>query len=413
MVRALSGLHFGRRVAKATVDFNGIDNDGQNETNQGIAAQARQFTRPGPDFEEFDPSIRSTGQPKAKLIAFYLPQFHLIPENDNWWGRGFTEWTTLARGLPRFIGHYQPRIPRDLGYYSLDDVQPITRQAEYASQAGIHGFCFYHYWFNGKTLLQKPIDLFIGEKSIPLNFCVMWANHDWTRAWTGKPDEILMAHDYEALDDNEFVEHFAALFRSEKYMRIGGRPLFFIYHPKLIPNARQRISRWRDLFRRRHDEQPLIFMSQVGSLDPSEFGLDGAMEFPPHKSRKDSQIPVEKLQLLDMSFQGSVQPYESFARQYINEPAPDFPLIKAACTGWDNDPRRPASGLVLYDATPSKYETWLRRCIEFAQEHPVYGENLVAVNAWNEWTEGAYLEPDIYYGSAYLNATARALRRPD
>lgn len=410
-LQALTGRSFGRRVAKAAAALAGlpgsVDPGGED---MGLAAEIRKFTAPGPEFEEFDPTILGDAPPRAKLIAYYLPQFHRIEENDTWWGRGFTEWTSLARGAPRFAGHYQPRIPRDFGHYSLDNPDAIRQQAEYAVKSGIHGFCFYHYWFNGRTVLQKPLELFLANRDIRISFCAMWANHDWTRMWHGEGNVKLLSHDYDTLDDADLVDHFSRMFTDDRYIEIGGRPLLFVYSPATIPDAPARIETWRRLFFDRHNRRPLLFMAQMGSLDPREYGLDGAIEFPPHKFDRTGLLKYDALSIFDRRFDGKVASYDKLVEQFASEPQPPFPLIKTVCPGWDNDPRYPGRGFVFHGSTPGKYEDWLCRCIDRAREAPVFGEPFVAVNAWNEWAEGAYLEPDIHYGAAYLNATARALR---
>src|SRR5262249_11667901 len=176
-------------------------------------------------------------------MAYYLPQFHAFPENDAWWGRGFTEWTNVARGLPRFVGHYQPRIPRDLGSYTLQGTEVMRRQVELARQAGLHGFCFYFYWFNGKRLLEKPIDAFLADRSIDFPFCLMWANENWTRRWDGAESEVLISQSYDPDDDERLVAEFMRHIADPRYIRVGGRPLLMLYRPGIIPKAAETMKR--------------------------------------------------------------------------------------------------------------------------------------------------------------------------
>ncbi|MYZ47057.1 glycosyltransferase WbsX family protein [Propylenella binzhouense] len=383
---------------------------------RGMAGEIAAFVQEGDGFEEFRPAAIA-GEAPAKVIALYLPQFHAIPENDAWWGPGFTEWRNLARGAPRFRGHYQPRIPRDLGFYDLSDPAIIRRQTALAAAAGIHGFCFYYYWFNGRRLLERPLDLFAGDGAIDFPFCLMWANENWTRRWDGAEDELLIRQDYREEDDDAFVDCLAGYFNHPRYIRIGGRPLLSIYRADHVPDAAARIERWRKLWRERHGLNPLFLMAQsFRNLDPRPFGLDGALEFPPHKFvGRVRGIPHDKLDILDPGFASAVFPYERIVADALAEEAPPYPLVKTVSPSWDNDARRQGRGTMLHGSTPELFETWLTGAVEFARRNPLSGEPLVFVNAWNEWAEGAYLEPDVHFGSAYLNVVARTLsdRHPE
>jgi glycosyltransferase involved in cell wall biosynthesis len=382
----------------------------QRPDHEGLVPGAvRAATRPAAWFEEFRP-LPPGSAPRAKLLAYYLPQYHAIPENDAWWGRGFTDWTNLGRALPRFVGHQQPRVPRDLGYYDLSDPRTLPRQIEMAKAAGLHGFVFYTYWFNGHRLLEGPLEQLLADPALDFPFCAMWANENWTRRWDGLEREILIAQDYRARDDAALVAHFARLFADARYIRVAGRPLLMMYRVTLIPDAARRIARWRTLFREQHGEDPLLVMAQsLGDSDPAPYGLDGAIEFPPHMLSQNTPKLNAELDLLDPEFIATVHDYAAIAETSLRTPSPPYPLIKTLCPGWDNEPRREGKGLVLTGATPALYQDWLERLIGYAQDHPFYGEPLIGVNAWNEWAEGAYLEPDTHAGAAYLNATARAL----
>lgn len=374
-----------------------------------VPREVRRFTRPGPDFEEFRP-LPADAAKRVKLLAYYLPQFHAFEQNDAWWGKGFTEWTNVPRGLPRFRGHYQPRVPRDLGFYALEGNETFRRQVEMAKAGGVHGFVFYWYWFNGTRLMEKPVERFFADASIDMPFCLMWANENWTRRWDGAESEVLISQDYRPDDDERMVAEFARHFRDPRYIRIDGRPVLMVYRPALIPQSKSTVARWRHLFREKHGEDPLLVMAQgFGDTDPRPHGLDGAIEFPPHKLTQNLEPIATGLDILDPDFTGKVHQYESVVRVSLEEAAPDFPLIRTAVPSWDNDARRQGTGLVITGSTPAKYEAWLAALIEHAGKHPFHGEAIVCVNAWNEWCEGAYLEPDLHFGSAYLNATARAV----
>ncbi|WP_201861476.1 glycoside hydrolase family 99-like domain-containing protein [Microvirga soli] len=380
------------------------------EDEVSIPREIKRFTKPGPDFEEFKP-VAAVSEPRVKLLAYYLPQFHAFPENDAWWGKGFTEWSNLPRGIPRFAGHYQPRVPRDLGFYTLETNEALRRQVKMAQDAGVFGFVFYYYWFNGRRIMDAPMERFLDDPSIEMPFCVMWANENWTRRWDGAESEVLISQDYLEDDDARLVADFGRHFQDPRYIRVQGRPLLMIYRPRLIPDTVETLARWRAMFQEQFDEDPIIVMAQsFNDTDPRVFGLDGAIEFPPHKLTAAIPSIANNLQILDPEFDGRVYHYDDVVRVSLEDaPSASFPLIKTAVPSWDNDARRQGSGLTLIGSTPAKYETWLNQLIDQANTTPFFGEAFVCVNAWNEWCEGAYLEPDLHYGAAYLNATSRAV----
>ena len=379
------------------------------DNDPSIPANVKRFTKPGPHFEDHRPIAKSVPR-KAKVLAYYLTQFHAFPENDRWWGKGFTEWTNVPRGLPRFHGHFQPRVPRDGGFYNLTDIDVMRRQCEAAKTGGVYGFVFYYYWFNGKRLMEKPLEAFLRSRDIDMPFCLMWANESWTRRWDGLEGEVLISQDYSEADDAGLVADYLRHFADPRYIRVAGRPLLMVYRPRLIPETAATIAKWRALFRAQGGEDPIMIMSQsFDDYDPQEFGLDGAIEFPPHKITKKTKLINDGLTYLDDSFSGQVYDYEDVVRVSLEEPTPDFPLIKTVVPSWDNDARRQSTGLVIQGSTPKLYEDWLSKLVDQAQRTPFFGEPIVCINAWNEWCEGAYLEADLHFGSAYLNATGRAV----
>jgi glycosyltransferase involved in cell wall biosynthesis len=379
------------------------------EDEASIPREVKRYTKAGPDFEEFVP-LPGSAPLRAKLLTYYLTQFHSFPENDAWWGKGFTEWTNVPRGLPRFKGHYQPRVPRDLGYYSLDQAETMRRQSEMAKAGGVYGFVFYYYWFNGKRLLERPVEALLTDSTIQMPFCLMWANENWTRRWDGADAEVLISQDYRLEDEAGLVADFARHFKDPRYIRVQGRALLMIYRPGLITDGVTTLNRLRGLFKETFGEDPLLVMGQTfKATDPTVFGMDGAIEFPPHKLTQDMTAINPSLQYLDLEFEGKAYRYDDVVRISLDEPQPPYPLIKTAVPSWDNDARRQGNGLVLTESTPQKYQAWLTELVDRAVENPFFGEPIVCVNAWNEWCEAAYLEPDLHYGSAYLNATARAL----
>ena len=374
-----------------------------------VSREIKRFCRPGPFFEEFQPPPRSFKK-QAMLLAYYLPQFHAFSENDAWWGNGFTEWTNIVRGSPRFVGHYQPRVPRDLGFYSLDTTEPMRRQIDLALASGVSGFVFYYYWFNGKRLMEQPLERFLADPSLNMKFALMWANENWTRRWDGAESEVLISQDYLAGDDHAMASEFARHFRDPRYIRLQGRPLLMIYRAGIIPDTQAEIARWRKIFRAEFNEDPIFVMAQAFKAeDPAEFGFDGAIEFPPHKLTTYMAPKNIEFKYLDDDYAGAIHRYDDVVDISLSEPTPNYPFIKTAVPSWDNDARRQGTGLTITGSTPQKYEAWLSKLVRIAKENPFFGEPIVCVNAWNEWCEGAYLEPDLHFGSAYLNATARAL----
>ncbi len=380
-----------------------------------VFEEVRRFSAPGPHFETVEP-LPDSARRHADVLAFYLPQFHPVPENDRWWGTGFTEWTALGRALPRFAGHYQPRIPRDLGHYRLGDTAEgratMRRQAAMARAAGLAGFVHYFYWFNGRRLLEAPVEAWLADPGIDFPFCLMWANENWTRRWDGSDHEVLISQDYDVADDAALVDCFARHFRDPRYIRVDGRPLLMIYRAADIPDTPATLARWRALFQDRHAEAPLLVMAQsFDALDPREFGFDAAVEFPPHKLAKELERRNASVRLFDPKLTAHVYDYDDIAAASLAAPPTAFPLIRTAVPSWDNDARRQGAGLVLRGSTPAKYQAWLGELVARAAQAAPLGRPLVCINAWNEWAEGAYLEPDQHFGAAYLNATARAVTR--
>lgn len=373
------------------------------------AVDKRRFVAPGDAFEEFESHAELAGRERVKAIAFYLPQFHAFPENDEWWGTGFTEWTNIAKAMPRFSGHYQPRIPRDLGFYDLNNDGVLERQVEMARQAGLHGFCFYFYWFNGERLLERPLERLLANPQIDMPFCLLWANENWTRRWDGQEQEVLIRQDYAEEDDPALVDTFLRHFQDSRYIRVDGRPVLIIYRAQIIPNMKERLARWRTMFRER-GEMPLILMAQTfNDHDPRVYGFDGAIEFPPHKVAAKVANSVSAFRIYDPLFSGEIRDYNAMVDASLNEPAPSFPLIKTVFPSWDNDARRQGRGAVYHGSTPENYRRWMEGVIAYAKANPFHNERMMFINAWNEWAEGAYLEPDLHFGAAYLNATARAI----
>jgi len=344
----------------------------------------------------------------ATLIAFYLPQYHPIPENDAWWGAGFTEWRNVARALPQFEGHEQPRQPADLGYYDLRQSSVMTKQMQLAREYGIGAFCSYFYWFGGKTLLEQPLRQWLDDPSLDLPVCLCWANENWSRRWDGRADDVLIGQQHSASDDLAFIEHVARYLRDPRYLRVQGKPMLLVYRPGLLPEPKATATRWREWCRQAGiGEIHLAYVQSFDRVDPRDIGFDAAVEFPPNNATPTSI--AQHQQLINPDFHGDVLDWRTLAHASIHQSDPDYPLYPGVNPGWDNEPRRSGRGRVLLHASPRRYRDWLARSIATAtRRNPT--TPLVFINAWNEWAEGAVLEPDTRLGHAWLAATRAALR---
>jgi lipopolysaccharide biosynthesis protein len=335
-----------------------------------------------------------------KLLAFYLPQFHPIPENDAWWGTGFTEWRNVVRGRPLFPGHYQPHIPADLGFYDLRMPEVREAQALLARAYGIAGFCYYHYWFSGRRILERPFAEVLASGSPNFPFCLAWANEPWSRNWDGGSRELLIAQHYSEADDIAHIRWLIEAFKDPRYITVAGRPLFLVYNIFAFDDPAKTVDRWRNEVADAGLPNPyLVQFDTFGHFDdPALTGCDAASEFLPHGVDTWS-TPVE---LHDHHKRWD---YRDVVRGHLRRPMPAWKRYQCIFPGWDNAARKPEHSAFIYASnTPAEYEAWLQKASNRAKQ---YGHEFVFINAWNEWAEGAHLEPDLQHGRAYLEATAR------
>lgn len=344
---------------------------------------------------------------KAKIIAFYLPQFHPTPENDEWWGKGFTEWTNVAKAKPMFPGHQQPHLPADLGFYDLRVPETRNAQAELAKKYGIHGFCYYHYWFGGRRILERPFNDILKSKEPDFPFCLCWANHSWNTVWQGTND-TLIEQEYPGMDDHKaHFDYLLQAFLDERYIKVDGKPLFVIYQPDAIPD----VNRIMDFWREEAIKAGLPGLHLVGvshrneKWDPRERGLDACtMQALP---KRNGRIPRKylstkfKLFLKGNTHQLSIYDYEEIIPMLLRQKKTEFLDYPLVLPNWDNTPRSGINGLVLQNSTPELFRIHLKQALKKI-EHAQDKDKIIFLKAWNEWAEGNYIEPDQLHGHGYL-----------
>jgi lipopolysaccharide biosynthesis protein len=361
----------------------------------------------------------------VKAIAFYLPQFHPIPENDRWWGKGFTEWTNVAQARPLFPGHYQPHIPADLGFYDLRLEETRIAQAELAREYGIYGFCYYHYWFNEKMLLERPFNEVLASGKPDFPFCLCWANENWTRAWDGLERDVLISQDYANYDVSEHFEWLQAAFSDPRYIRIDNKPLFLIYRADQIPDLRERVRQMREAGRLLgHDGLYLCAVKNtqfsLSDRQAIDAGFDALIDFQPNSK----QIPLIKRDFPENASKFSLKnirnlflrrkpdygclSYQKFVQTIIDSPLPEQKTFPSVFPSWDNSPRRNSGPTIIQNDDAALFGKLLSSSISKVQKYPAE-ERLVFINAWNEWAEGCHLEPDLRNGRKFLQAVKNAL----
>ena len=354
------------------------------------------------DYQEHSP-IKSD----LKLIAFYLPQFHPFPENDEWWGKGFTEWTNVTKATPNFEGHYQPHLPIHNGFYDLRVPEVMIEQAKLARNYGIYGFNFYYYWFNGKILMHKPFEILLEHKEIDINFCITWANESWTRKWNGLENDILIKQEYSEENTVAFIHGLFKYFRDERYIKINGKPVLMVYKPNDIPNVKEICELWRKEAKKSGFDDLYLICSIVfpEPFNPLEIGFDAGYEFPPLTTY--NQFYSNEDIKINSDFSGNIYDYKKVVDSYMLHRHTCDRIYRTVMLSWDNTARRQNDSSIFHNFTLQSYSKWL----SYACEHTINNKNfsnkekIVFINAWNEWAEGTHLEPDAKYGYGYLEST--------
>lgn len=355
-------------------------------------------------------SIQSISQHIAgstRLLAFYLTQFHPIPENDEWWGKGFTEWTNATRARPLFPGHYQPHLPADLGFYDLRVRQTRHQQIALARQYGIDGFCYHYYWFSGRRVLEQPFNDMLADPHSDMPFCVCWANENWSRRWDAAEHEVLLAQQYRDDDDLRFITELEPVLKDRRYIQVDGAPFLIVYRPQQLPDPQRSARIWREHCRnvgiaRIH----LCAAFTHHNWDYAQFGFDSGVEFPPHNT--DFGLKPNNIRFHD-PFEGATIDYQEIAGRYLQRDySAEYRGFRTVFPSWDNTARRGYRATLVMNGTPQNYEYWLDRAIAKTEQEFPNQDRLVFINAWNEWAEGCHLEPDQRYGRLFLEATLRA-----
>lgn len=343
-----------------------------------------------------------------KPIAFYLPQFHTIPLNDDAHGKGFTEWTNVAQALPVYDGHTQPHIPIDVGFYDLAHDDVMYRQIELAKMYGIYGFCFHYYWFSGKRLLEKPIFNYLNNKDLNLPFCLCWANENWSKLWDGGNKEVIMSQHLEENDSEKFFYDILPFLKDERYIRINNKPLIVIYRLGLF--EKEKVQNFIETIRTLAKKEGFdgVHIGGVICFDhcDDDYDVDSWIEFPPHKMN----FPLANIKsYINKNFNGTIFNLKEYVIKNEYTKDDNNKLFKAVFPGWDNTARKALTNAAIFICTPESYKIWLKNIINWTKRNHCSDEQFVFINAWNEWGEGAHLEPDTHYGYAYLQATKEAL----
>jgi lipopolysaccharide biosynthesis protein len=357
---------------------------------------------------------RKDGDPK--VIAWYLPQYHRIDINDKNYGRGFTEWTNTTKAIPQFVGHHQPHIPIDLGYYSLNDPETIKRQVELANYYGVYGFSYYYYWFSGKTIMSEPLDYLREHPELDIHYCITWANENWSSLWDGGDKEVICKQELQEDDDYKIIDDLETYFMDDRYITINEKKVFILYNPELW--SKERVKKLFSNMRQRACEKGIgglyimICNARGFDEDVETWGADAYVEFPPHGIIQ--YTPSKRIDgYLNPKFSGQIRSTDDFIqkKKYLCDHKSRC-FYRGAMPSWDNTSRKTNSGATVFTGlTPKSFEMWIYNILDESKRIHSAEENIVFVNAWNEWAEGAHLEPDMMYGYANLIAIKNAIEK--
>lgn len=350
-----------------------------------------------------------------KLVAFYLPQFHEIPENNDTWGKGFTEWTNVRKAHALYLGHYQPRVPLHNNYYDLLDVQVMEWQDRLARKAGIYGFCFYHYWFQGRMVLEKPVENWLNDKKITTHFCFAWANEPWTKTWhgAGGNKEILISQTYGGQEEwRQHYDYFRSFFIDTRYIKVQNKPMLLIYKLKNIPHYNRMISFWNECAQQDGFNGVYIVSMNTdhGHMGNSKF-VHASVDFEPNRTKykfllEDTlEVEPKEKSIFWNRYAMRTLNYDAINRKMLKD-SHKKDHFRTAFIGYDDTPRRNLRGLITVGESPHKFEKYLKKIIQLSIQE---GNEFVFINAWNEWGEGNYLEPDMRYQYAYLRAVKNCI----
>ncbi|WP_188052248.1 glycoside hydrolase family 99-like domain-containing protein [Aureimonas fodinaquatilis] len=371
-----------------------------------------QYDVPADFAEEQEDYSTSIVHNDVKILAYYLPQFHPNPKNDEWHGKGFTEWTKVRAANPLFKGHYQQRVPHaDLGYYHIEDDRILRQQADLMKKAGVHGLIFYHYWFSGELILEEPVKDLLANKDINMPFCFCWANENWTRRWDGSEREVLLGQNYSADDARAFIQYLIPFFQDERYITVDGRPMLHVYRPSSMVNPEEYIAIWAQECEKAGLKAPyLVATLAAGASSPEQFGMDAGADRVLYDWTNGAVKDITAAVHSYGDIAGRVFSYDEIAAHYEKEiPAGAFTRFPSIVPDWDNTARYGYRAHVLHGSTPERFQSWLEALVYRANVTLPEDRRFICVNAWNEWAEGAHLEPDVRSGYAYLNSVGRVL----
>jgi Glycosyltransferase WbsX len=359
---------------------------------------------------------------KIRALGIVLPQFHAIPENDAWWGKGFTEWTNTRKMEPLYKNHYQPHTPHEsIGYYDLSTLAGMQKQIHDALKYGLSGLCYYHYWFNEKMLLQKPTEILLDNKGLQIPFMLCWANENWTRAWDGRSKSILLEQKYSLADDEIHMDYLCKkYFKDERYIKINNAPVFAVYRHQLFPDIKQTVNLWQKMAKANGFSG--LYLVAVENqfnepVNPNTIGFSASFQFPPNfTALKDLTYKNLKMRLKRPFFSKlkykSIIQYKTLVKYYSSLSKPNYTFYPGVIPGWDNSPRRIdlERSYIVENSTPKMYQKLLEATCEkfepFSNE-----ENFIFINAVNEWAEGNHLEPCKKWGYQYYEATKNVLSK--